>query len=112
MQVITWTATNPATNEYWIALKSETWYGGGRFGLIWKWDEIDGADLKNNKKWKWWRQGEPNNAGGKENCAVVRSGGTAVWDISCNEEKPVLCVRCKLHCCSGAWTTESLKYLL
>ena len=96
MQIITWTATNPETSEYWIALKSEIETWGGRFGLIWKWDEIDGADLKNNKKWKWWREGEQKNNDENKNCAAVGGGGTDVREISCNEEKPVLCVRCKL----------------
>ena len=90
MQIRKWTAKTSYTNEYWIALKYIDTEG------VWKWDEKDGLDLKNNKKWKWWREGEQKNNDENKNCAAVGGGGTDVREISCNEEKPVLCVRCKL----------------
>ena len=90
MQIRKWTAKTSYTNEYWIALKYIDTEG------VWKWDEKDGLDLKNNKKWKWWREGEPNNSDGNENCAAVAWDGTKVRDINCCGKKPVLCVRRKL----------------
>ena len=59
-----------------------------------------GENLADNKDWKHWKDGEPNNAKNhqdiEEDCAAVGYGGTLVADINCNSERPVLCVKGKL----------------
>ncbi|XP_054608823.1 C-type lectin domain family 10 member A-like [Dunckerocampus dactyliophorus] len=70
------------------------WVGGYKEGGVWKWDDgstfsvkNDGVAGSNDARWE---AGEPNNAGGKEDCMEkVPSGG--LNDETCSYWRPFLC---------------------
>ncbi|XP_078393937.1 CD209 antigen-like protein C isoform X3 [Cetorhinus maximus] len=63
--------------DYWIGLTDRESEGN------WKW--VDGTPVSFTR----WEQGEPNNAAGNENCAIIRS---ADWnDVSCSDQFPFIC---------------------
>nr|XP_020444740.1 galactose-specific lectin nattectin-like [Monopterus albus] len=61
---------------------------------------IGGSDAENEGVWLWrdgtmfdfmfWAPGNPDNAGGRENCMELSSQGGAN-DANCNDKKPYLC---------------------
>ncbi|XP_078392945.1 CD209 antigen-like protein 2 isoform X1 [Cetorhinus maximus] len=74
--------------DYWIGLTDRESEGN------WKW--VDGSPVSFTK----WYQGEPNNAKGNENCAIIRS---ADWnDVSCTDHFPFICEKRALPCVEAA----------
>ncbi|KAG7462177.1 hypothetical protein MATL_G00199710 [Megalops atlanticus] len=68
----------PAGKWVWIGLYRDSW----------KWSDQGNSSFRN------WSSGEPNNAGGQENCAKVQLNGTerGGWiDASCSERLPFFC---------------------
>ncbi|KAL0194943.1 hypothetical protein M9458_008515, partial [Cirrhinus mrigala] len=48
--------------------------------------------LDRDSSFRYWYTGEPNNAGGVENCAVIEPNAQGQWhDISCNDQYPFVC---------------------
>ena len=69
----------------WVGLERVT-----RESIVWEWiDDIRGDLLA-------WRQNEPNNSGGSENC-VELSGDARLNDIPCSVTKHALCEKCLIN---------------
>ena len=49
----------------------------------------------------WWREGQPNDSGGDQNCAVMDIGTGKLWDDPCND-----------NYCSACQIKKSSKYQL
>ncbi|KAG9330998.1 hypothetical protein JZ751_021287 [Albula glossodonta] len=55
-------------------------------GEPWEWSDQSSSSYRN------WYTGEPDNAEGTENCAVVSAADAGRWkDLKCNEAKPFIC---------------------
>uniref|UniRef100_UPI003AAE62F3 ladderlectin-like n=1 Tax=Centroberyx gerrardi TaxID=166262 RepID=UPI003AAE62F3 len=76
----------------------------GGFPRTW----IGGTDTAQDRLWFWsdgsrfdiqlWNRGEPNNAGGREYCVEMNSGGESHWnDHDCRTQLPFVCAM-KLNC--------------
>ncbi|KAG9337228.1 hypothetical protein JZ751_029620, partial [Albula glossodonta] len=62
----------------------EVWIG--LFREFWKWSD------QSSSSYRYWSTGQPDNAGGNENCAVVSAADAGRWkDLDCNEPKPFVC---------------------
>ena len=91
LQVLSWTLIKkPEFKEFWIGLRDTDKEG------TWKWES--GETLQLGNSWNWWKHGEPNN---KENEDCVAAGKNenyhdGVSVISCDERRPVLCLKSKL----------------
>ncbi|XP_013886509.1 galactose-specific lectin nattectin-like [Austrofundulus limnaeus] len=66
-----------------------TWVGGTdavKDG-VWFWSDGSKYDYNN------WYRGEPNNAGGPENCMEINFGGISTNDERCTSSRPYICSR-------------------
>ncbi|XP_073692845.1 C-type mannose receptor 2-like [Garra rufa] len=67
---------------------SHVWIGLFRVTKTWQWSD------QSNSSYTYWKSGEPNNAGGSENCAAVElnSGTQEQWlDMSCTKPYSFVC---------------------
>ncbi|RXN29659.1 butyrophilin subfamily 1 member A1-like isoform X1 [Labeo rohita] len=63
---------------------SKAWIG--LFRESWEWSDLS------NSSFRYWNTGEPNNAGGDENCAATKQSNQAKWnDIPCYIPLPFVC---------------------
>ena len=66
------------------------WWGFKRFTAS-DTQTWNGADMR-PMNWSSWCNGEPNNAGGNERCAMTWSGNTCWNDINCGNSYRAICV--------------------
>ncbi|KAL3975130.1 hypothetical protein ACER0C_023756 [Sarotherodon galilaeus] len=77
-----------------------TWFGGRCFifnsskeiwpdaeETVWMWSDGSQFDFIN------WASGQPDNAGGIEDCMEINYGGDYVSDAGCNSDNSFVCVR-------------------
>ncbi|KAG9330995.1 hypothetical protein JZ751_021284, partial [Albula glossodonta] len=79
-------AENQEIQQTGINAKQTGWVWIGLFKESWKWSD------QSSSSYRYWRSGEPNNAGGNEGCAEVRFGHSGKWnDRRCDEKQNFIC---------------------
>ncbi|XP_077083285.1 C-type mannose receptor 2-like isoform X2 [Siphateles boraxobius] len=118
----------------WIGLQKKWQWSSGEPALYLNWGfaQPDGKDecamIRNGEWGDWscsksltficnssnntWAPGEPNNAGGNENCTVIEPKALGHWlDITCNFQLPFVCHEDKLILITENLTwTEAMRY--
>ncbi|XP_048039567.1 C-type mannose receptor 2-like [Megalobrama amblycephala] len=87
---------NHISGDVWIGL----------FRVSWQWSD------QSDSLFRYWRSGEPNNAGGNENCTAVIHLAPREWnDVLCNNQNPFVCHEEKLILIKEKLTwSEALRY--
>ena len=74
---------NSLTDDIFIGMRDHTTEG------VWKTDE---SGFRCDVQFTNWNSGQPNNAGGVEDCAAIRKSWNGMWlDIKCNKAHHFLC---------------------
>ncbi|KAL1272052.1 hypothetical protein QQF64_031068 [Cirrhinus molitorella] len=67
------------------------WIGLFKVNNSWQWSD------QSNSSFRYWNTGEPNNAGGNEDCVVIEPKTVDKWnDSPCNDKHPFVCYEDKL----------------
>ncbi|XP_051757310.1 macrophage mannose receptor 1-like isoform X2 [Ctenopharyngodon idella] len=85
-------------------ISGDVWIG--LFNDSWQWSD------QSNSSFRYWNTGEPNNAGGNENCAEIYPNAQGKWnDDPCNKQYPFVCHEDKLILIKEKLTwSEALRY--
>ncbi|KAL6481105.1 hypothetical protein MHYP_G00091850 [Metynnis hypsauchen] len=78
----------------------------GLFKDSWKWSD------QSDSSFRFWRSGQPDNQGGKENCAAVSMTDQGQWhDVACDTTNPFICHENKLVLINETLTwRDALRY--
>ncbi|XP_051757006.1 C-type mannose receptor 2-like [Ctenopharyngodon idella] len=89
-------------------ISNDVWMGLFRVRDSWQWSD------QSDSSFRYWKSGEPNNAGGDENCTAVEQNKNTLgqWlDFYCNKQHPFVCHEDKLILINETLTwSEALRY--